>query len=265
MDRSAPRPSEVAAGSNPVTEGKQRAQDSYAAGPPPRILKTTLEAAGATVFAIDVTDALEFYRARLDMRADSFAAVGRLMSAAAAMGLLHPGARKVTVTANGDGPVAPVYVALRLTDATYAISLPPPEPHTGPDTSGRLSPSTAVGTSGTLAVEIWPAGGRHRVPFARGEIADELSDLMAHRLGCPPAAMMMGEYIGRDGVSGSGLILMYYDRTPPTDPQYSAVEHYVGRFGRLYEHIRAGESPEQWLAVFSNKPPQPVQFQSADY
>lgn len=204
------------------------------------------------LLACRTTNLVEELHCRHETSATISAALGRIVSVAAMMGLLHKGEDKLMIQVHGDGPAgkftvdADAHGNVRGYVTNPQVDFPARE-------GGKLDVRRAVGTTGMIYVTK-DIGLRDPYQGASEIISGEIGEDFTYYFTTSeqvPSAVGVGVLVDTDLsiLAAGGFIIQVMPDCP--DEVISIIEDRVAGFGDVSRRLAAGESPEELLAALA--------------
>ncbi|OEH84391.1 Hsp33 family molecular chaperone [Desulfuribacillus stibiiarsenatis] len=197
------------------------------------------------IFACRTTNLVNEIHRRHDTSATVSAAVGRVASIGAMMGLMHKGNEKITIQVSGDGPVGRIIVDA---DACGVVRgyVTNPQVDFPQNEFGKLDVRRAVGTTGTIYV-IKDIGMkepyRGSSEIISGEIGEDFTYYFTQSEQTP-SAVGVGVLVDTDLSikAAGGFIIQLFPGAP--DEVVQALEQRLATLGNVSKKIDEGLTPE---------------------
>lgn len=175
-----------------------------------QLIRATAAEGGIRAVGVITTRLTEEARARHKLSYVATAALGRTMSAGLLLASNMKRAQsRVNIRIKGDGPLEGILVDAGL-DGTVRGYVGNPDIELPPNSKGKLDVGGAVGHAGYLYVVRDVGYGypySSTVELVSGEIGDDLSHYLASSEQTP-SALVLGVFVGAEGVSAAGGILI---------------------------------------------------------
>lgn len=202
---------------------------------------------GIVVHAIDSTDIVTEMERLHQTSATASAALGRLLTAAALMGIvLKDSAESVTLTINGKGPVGTL-VAIGDHEGNVRGSIGNPLADAPLNAVGKLDVGGIVGTDGMLTVIRNTAAGEPytgQVPIVSGEIAEDITSYFAQSEQIPTVCAL-GVLVNPDLTirAAGGFLLQLMPGSD--DAEITLVEDNIAALDPVTSLLNKGLTPRQ--------------------
>lgn len=175
-----------------------------------QLIRATAANGGIRCVGVITTRLTEEARHRHHLSYVATAALGRTMSAGLllASNMKNPESR-VNLRVKGDGPLGGILVDAGM-DGTVRGYVNNPEVELPPNSRGKLDVGQAVGSNGFLYV-IRDIGYGYPYSSTVELISGEIGDDVTHYLGTSeqtPSALVLGVFVGSEGVTASGGLLL---------------------------------------------------------
>ncbi|MEL6161306.1 MAG: Hsp33 family molecular chaperone HslO [Cyanobacteria bacterium J06623_5] len=213
-----------------------------------QLIRATAADGGIRVVGVITTRLVEVARSRHDLSYVATAALGRAMTA----GLLLVSSMKkpesrVNIRIKGSGPLQGLMVDAGL-DGTVRGYVEKPQVELPPNADGKLDVGAAVGKDGYLYVVRDVGYGypySSTVNLVSGEIGDDLTHYLA-RSEQTPSALVLGVFVGADGVeSAGGLLLQVMPQSARDEALISQLESRLGALTGFTPLLKAGKTLPQ--------------------
>lgn len=195
---------------------------------------------GLSAAAVTIAHALESLRRQGNFAPTLTAAVGRVASAALLMAKIS--GEQTSVTFSGRGPVRSIG-ALASPEDLLGIEVENPEADVPVPATGSFDVPALIGDLGLLTVER--TGRDEAIPFVRGGIGEEIAQYL-WEIESRRSLVNLSEVLTPAGVEAAGGLIVVLDNEAGDDA-VSRLESSFASFGALSDHLRRGESPEEWL------------------
>ncbi|MEY3299175.1 MAG: 33 kDa chaperonin [Cyanobacteriota bacterium] len=175
-----------------------------------QLIRATAAGGGIRVVGVITTKLTEIARQRHQLSYVATAALGRTMSAGLllASSMKRPQSR-VNIRVKGDGPLGGILIDAGL-DGTVRGYVDNPTVELPPNTLGKLDVGAAVGRQGYVYVVRDVGYGypySSTVELVSGEIGEDLTHYLATSEQTP-SALLLGVYVGSNGVEAAGGLLL---------------------------------------------------------
>ncbi len=213
-----------------------------------QLIRATAADGGIRVVGVTTTRMLEVARERHDLSYVATAALGRAMTAGLllASSMKQPQSR-VNIRVKGNGPLGGLLVDAGL-DGTVRGYVEKPQVELPPSENGKLDVGAAIGKEGYLYVVRDIGYGypySSTVELVTGEIGDDLTHYLATSEQTP-SALVLGVFIGADGVEvAGGLLLQVLPKAARDEALISLLEERLGSLSGFTPLLRAGKSLPQ--------------------
>ncbi|MEL6856032.1 MAG: Hsp33 family molecular chaperone HslO [Cyanobacteria bacterium J06607_13] len=213
-----------------------------------QLIRATAADGGIRVVGVTTTRLVEVARSRHELSYVATAALGRAMTA----GLLLVSSMKkpesrVNIRIKGNGPLQGLMVDAGL-DGTVRGYVEKPQVELPPNADGKLDVGAAVGKEGYLYVVRDVGYGypySSTVNLVSGEIGDDLTHYLA-RSEQTPSALVLGVFVGADGVeSAGGLLLQVMPQSARDEALISQLESRLGALTGFTPLLKAGKTLPQ--------------------
>ena len=213
-----------------------------------QLIRATAADGGIRVVGVTTTRLVEVARSRHELSYVATAALGRAMTA----GLLLVSSMKkpesrVNIRIKGNGPLQGLMVDAGL-DGTVRGYVEKPQVELPPNADGKLDVGAAVGKEGYLYVVRDVGYGypySSTVNLVSGEIGDDLTHYLA-RSEQTPSALVLGVFVGADGVeSAGGLLLQVMPQSARDEALISQLESRLGTLTGFTPLLKAGKTLPQ--------------------
>ena len=198
-----------------------------------QLMRGTAADGGIRVVGVITTRTVEEARQRHNMSYVATAALGRTMSA----GLLRASSMKrsqarVNIRVGGNGPLGGILIDAGL-DGTVRGYVDNPAIELPPNANGKLDVGSAVGRDGYVYVVRDVGYGypySSTVELVSGEIGDDITHYLVNSEQTP-SALVLGVFVGSDGVEAAGGLLLQIMPRAAEDPEI--VETLESRLAQL--------------------------------
>lgn len=210
-----------------------------------QLIRATAANGGIRAVGVITTKAVEEARRRHNLSYVASAALGRAMSSGLllASNMKKEGSR-VNINIKGNGPLGTVLVDAGL-DGTVRGYVQNPTVELPPNSIGKLDVGGAVGNDGYLYV-IRDVGYGYpyssTVELISGEVGEDIANYLATSEQTP-SALLVGVFVGKDGVTASGGILLQVLPKVAEDPTLvEALESRVSQLKGFTPLLRQGKT-----------------------
>ena len=210
-----------------------------------KLIRATAADNGIRAVGVITTRLTEEARRRHDLSYVATAALGRTMTA----GLLLVSSMKkaesrVNIRFEGNGPLGSILVDAGL-DGTVRGYVQNPEVELPPNDKGKLDVGGAVGKDGYLYV-IRDVGYGYpyssTVELLSGEVGDDIANYLVTSEQTP-SALLLGVFVGADGVTAAGgLLLQVLPKAARDESLVALLESRVSKLSGFTPLLRAGKS-----------------------
>ena len=210
-----------------------------------KLIRATAADNGIRAVGVITTKLTEEARQRHNLSYVATAALGRTMTA----GLLLVSSMKkaesrVNLRFEGNGPLGSILVDAGL-DGTVRGYVQNPEVELPPNDKGKLDVGGAVGKDGFLYV-IRDVGYGYpyssTVELVSGEIGDDIASYLVNSEQTP-SALLLGVFVGADGVTAAGgLLLQVLPKAARDESLVALLESRIGKLSGFTPLLRAGKS-----------------------
>ena len=210
-----------------------------------KLIRATAADNGIRAVEVITTKLTEEARQRHNLSYVATAALGRTMTA----GLLLVSSMKkaesrVNLRFEGNGPLGSILVDAGL-DGTVRGYVQNPEVELPPNDKGKLDVGGAVGKDGFLYV-IRDVGYGYpyssTVELVSGEIGDDIASYLVNSEQTP-SALLLGVFVGADGVTAAGgLLLQILPKAARDESLVALLESRIGKLSGFTPLLRAGKS-----------------------
>jgi len=210
-----------------------------------KLIRATAADNGIRAVGVITTKLTEEARQRHNLSYVATAALGRTMTA----GLLLVSSMKkaesrVNLRFEGNGPLGSILVDAGL-DGTVRGYVQNPEVELPPNDKGKLDVGGAVGKDGFLYV-IGDVGYGYpyssTVELVCGEIGDDIASYLVNSEQTP-SALLLGVFVGADGVTAAGgLLLQILPKAARDESLVALLESRIGKLSGFTPLLRAGKS-----------------------
>ncbi|HEY9763895.1 MAG TPA: Hsp33 family molecular chaperone HslO [Trichocoleus sp.] len=213
-----------------------------------QLIRATAAEGGIRVVGVITTRAVEMARQRHNMSYVATAALGRTMSAGLllASSMKRPQSR-VNIRVRGDGPLGGILVDAGL-DGTVRGYVDNPTIELPPNAIGKLDVGGAVGHKGYVYVVRDIGYGypySSTVELVSGEIGDDLTHYLVNSEQTP-SALILGVFVGADGVEASGgLLLQILPRAAEDEEMVAKLESRIAALSGFTPLLKANKSLPQ--------------------
>ncbi len=210
-----------------------------------KLIRAMAADGGIRAVGIITTDLTEEARGRHNLSYVATAALGRTMTAGLllASSMKKPGSR-VNIRIEGGGPLGLVMVDAGL-DGTVRGYVKNPQVELPPNDKGKLDVGGAVGKDGYLYVVRDVGYGypySSTVELISGEIGDDLANYLVNSEQTP-SALLLGVFVGSDGVTAAGgLLLQVLPKAARDESLVALLESRVAHLTGFTPLLRAGKS-----------------------
>ncbi|AFY67373.1 Hsp33 family molecular chaperone HslO [Geitlerinema sp. PCC 7407] len=210
-----------------------------------QLIRATAADGGIRAVGVVTTRLTEEARKRHQLSYVATAALGRTMAA----GLLLASSMKsnesrVNIRVKGNGPLGGVLVDAGL-DGTVRGYVDNPDVELPPNQRGKLDVGGAVGSDGYLYVVRDVGYGypySSTVELISGEIGDDVSHYLVNSEQTP-SALLLGVFVGSEGVTASGgLLLQVMPKAARDEALVATLESRVGSLSGFTPLLKAGKS-----------------------
>lgn len=210
-----------------------------------QLIRATAANGGIRAVGVITTRAVEEARRRHNLSYVASAALGRAMSSGLllASNMKKEGSR-VNINIKGNGPLGTLLVDAGL-DGTVRGYVQNPRVELPPNSIGKLDVGGAVGNDGYLYV-IRDVGYGYpyssTVELISGEVGEDIANYLATSEQTP-SALLVGVFVGKDGVTASGWILLQVLPKAAEDPTLVAtLESRVSQLKGFTPLLRQGKT-----------------------
>lgn len=210
-----------------------------------QLIRATAVNGGIRAVGVITTRAVEEARRRHNLSYVASAALGRAMSSGLllASNMKKEGSR-VNINIKGNGPLGTILVDAGL-DGTVRGYVQNPRVELPPNSIGKLDVGGAVGNDGYLYV-IRDVGYGYpyssTVELISGEVGEDIANYLATSEQTP-SALLVGVFVGKDGVTASGGILLQVLPKVAEDPTLvEALESRVSQLKGFTPLLRQGKT-----------------------
>jgi molecular chaperone Hsp33 len=213
-----------------------------------QLIRATAADGGIRIVGAITTDLVEVARARHHLSYVATAALGRALTASLLLvsSMKHPDAR-ISISVKGNGPLGGMMVDAGL-DGTARGYVENPEIELLPTDQGKFDVGKAVGSEGFLRVVRDVGFGEpysSTVALISGEIGEDLTYYLASSEQTP-SALIVGVFVGADGVEAAGgLLLQVLPKAATDDALVAVLEERVSRLTGFTPLLRAQKSLPQ--------------------
>lgn len=210
-----------------------------------KLIRAMAADGGIRAVGVITTDLTEEARGRHNLSYVATAALGRTMTAGLllASSMKKPGSR-VNIRIEGGGPLGLVMVDAGL-DGTVRGYVKNPQVELPPNDKGKLDVGGAVGKDGYLYVVRDVGYGypySSTVELISGEIGDDLANYLVNSEQTP-SALLLGVFVGSDGVTAAGgLLLQVLPKAARDESLVALLESRVAHLTGFTPLLRAGKS-----------------------
>jgi molecular chaperone Hsp33 len=210
-----------------------------------QLIRATAAEGGIRCVGVITTRLTQEARVRHNLSYVATAALGRTMAASLLLASSMKRAEsRVNIRVNGDGPLGGILADGRL-DGTVRGYVGNPSVELPPKSNGKLDVSGAVGSQGYLYV-IRDVGYGYpyssTVELVSGEIGDDITHYLASSEQTP-SALLLGVFVGAEGVTAAGGILLQVLPKAARDEELVAkLESRVAGLSGFTPLLQAGKS-----------------------
>ncbi|MGJ3252385.1 MAG: Hsp33 family molecular chaperone HslO [Elainellaceae cyanobacterium] len=213
-----------------------------------QLVRATAADGGIRTVGVITTRAAEDARRRHNLSYVATAALGRTMSAGLllASSMKRPESR-VNIRIKGDGPLGGILVDAGL-DGTVRGYVDHPSVELPPNPNGKLDVGGAVGKDGYMYVVRDIGYGypySSTVELVSGEIGDDVTHYLVTSEQTP-SALVLGVFVGADGVAASGgILIQVMPKAARDEDLVRTLESRVAQLSGFTPLLRAGKSLAQ--------------------
>ncbi len=221
-----------------------------------RLLRMTLKGGEARVFLCDTTKMAQQARDIHHASNTCTAAMGRMLAAAAIMGVgLKSEGDRITATINGGGPAGPL-CAVAGPDGTVKVTIEHPQVELPLKPNGKLDVGGALGKDGQLTVMRSFGYGEPyvgRVNLVSGEVAEDFA-MYYLESEQTPSLCALGTLVGETVLSAGGILIQAMPGC--SDALLDALEVRAELFGSISQLLQEMALEELAYACFRDLEPE---------
>ncbi len=215
-----------------------------------KLVRATAADGGIRAVGVITTRLTEFARMRHKLSYVATAALGRAMSSGLLLASnMKEGLARINIRIKGNGPLGLVFVDAG-SDGTVRGYVENPGVELPPNAQGKLDVGGAVGKEGYLYV-IRDVGYGYpyssTVELVSGEVGEDIASYLVTSEQTP-SALLVGVFVGEQGVTASGgLLLQVLPRAARDEDLIEILEERVGKLTGFTPLLRAGKTLPQIL------------------